>query len=75
MAVTITRRTSRIRFLSHITKFAFSRVKGSREFSIRKSAMASSPLNTDWVVRVDLHAVIDAVAVCDFTPLVPAVIS
>jgi hypothetical protein len=52
MAVTITRRTSRIRFLSHMTKFALSRVKGSRDFSIRKSVMASSLLNTPLSTRI-----------------------
>ena len=46
MVVITTRRISRIRFLSHMTKFALSRVKGSREFSIRKSMSASSLLNT-----------------------------
>ena len=46
MIVTITSRTSRLRFLSQITKFALTRVNGSRDFSIRKSMMASSRLNT-----------------------------
>jgi hypothetical protein len=50
--VMITRRISRILFLSHMTKFALSRVKGLRDFNIRKSMMASSLLKSPLSTRI-----------------------
>ena len=52
MSVTISRRMSRLRFLSQITKFALSRVNGSRDLSILYRMMASSLLNTPLSTRI-----------------------
>jgi len=50
ISVTTRRSTSRLLFLSQITKFAFSRVKGSRDLSILNrtidSSLLKSPLST-----------------------------
>ena len=52
MSVTSSKRTSKLLFLSQITKFAFSRVNGSRDLSIRYSIIASSRLNTPLSTRI-----------------------
>jgi len=52
MSVTTRRRISRLRFLSQITKFALSRVNGSRDRSIRKSIIASSLMNVPLSTRI-----------------------
>ena len=52
ISVTMRRSTSRLLFLSHITKFALSRVNGSRDLSIRKRTIASSLLNTPLSTRI-----------------------
>lgn len=50
--VTISSSTNRLLFLSHITKFAFSRVKGSRDLSILKRTITSSLLNSPLSTRI-----------------------